>query len=129
MAEAAHSQVYRRRRPERSVAYRALTHHFERFLQVYEDRFEPTFGYLRSVVARVVYRYLDCGLLEQGQPQEICTVADKAQLRLHRRYLHFVLGSSKPAPKAVVAMARELVGFLWDVLYLYPRLQEGTGTN
>ncbi len=29
-------------------------------------RFEPTFGYLRSVVARVVYRYLDCGLLEQG---------------------------------------------------------------
>ena len=66
MAEAAHSQVYRRRRPERSVAYRALTHHFERFLQVYEDRFEPTFGYLRSVVARVVYRYLDYGLLEQG---------------------------------------------------------------
>ena len=46
MAEAAHSQVYRRRRPERSVAYRALTHHFEGFLQVYEDRFEPTFGYL-----------------------------------------------------------------------------------
>lgn len=65
----------------------------------------------------------------EGQPQKVCTVADKAQLRLHRRYLHFVLGSNKPAPKAVVAIARELVGFLWDVLYLYPRQQEGTGTN
>ena len=63
---AASTRAYRPRHPERTVLYRALAHHFERFLQVYEERFEPTFGYLRSVVARVVYRYLDCGLLEQG---------------------------------------------------------------
>jgi hypothetical protein len=66
MAEAARSAIYRRRRPERTVAYRALAHHFERFLQVYEERFESAFGYLRSVVERAVHRYLDCGLLDQG---------------------------------------------------------------
>ena len=66
MTEAAHSQVYRRRRPERSVVYRALAHHFERFLGVYEERFERAFGYLRNVVEEAVYRYLDCGILEQG---------------------------------------------------------------
>ncbi len=57
---------YRPRRPERTVAYRALAHHFERFLQVYEDRFEPAFGYLRAVVKKAVYQYLDCGILESG---------------------------------------------------------------
>ena len=66
MEQAAQSKLYRRRRPELTVAYRALAHHFERFLQVYEDRFEPAFGYLRAVVKKAVYRYLDCGLLEQG---------------------------------------------------------------
>jgi len=48
------------------VAYRALAQHFEHFLQVYQERFEPAFGYLRSAVKKAVYRYLDCGILESG---------------------------------------------------------------
>ena len=66
MQAAVQSPVYRRRRPERTVAYRALADHFERFVQVYEERFEPAFGYLRDVVKKAVYRYLDCGILESG---------------------------------------------------------------
>jgi hypothetical protein len=58
--------VYRRRRPESSVLYRALAHHFETFLQVYDERFQPTFGHLRHVVQKAVYRFLDCGILDQG---------------------------------------------------------------
>ena len=44
------TQVYRPRRPERTVLYRALAHHFEHFLRAYEDRFLPTNGYLRGCV-------------------------------------------------------------------------------
>ena len=36
--------VYRPRHPERTVLYRVLFHHFERFLAEYEDRFEREYG-------------------------------------------------------------------------------------
>jgi hypothetical protein len=53
--------VYRRRHPERTVLYRMLFHHFERFLTEYEGRFEREYGYFRPIVKEVVERYLDCG--------------------------------------------------------------------
>ena len=53
----------------------------------------------------------------EGQPREIIAIADRAQRRLHRRFHRLVLGSGKPSQKAVVAIARELVGFLWAALY------------
>ena len=53
--------IYRPRRPERTVLYRVLFHHFERFLAEYEERFEKAYGYLRPIVKEVVERYLDCG--------------------------------------------------------------------
>ncbi len=51
----------------------------------------------------------------QGQPPAILAQAWQAQLRLHRRYRHLV-GHGKRPPVAVVALARELVGFLWAAL-------------
>jgi hypothetical protein len=53
--------VYRARHPERTVLYRVLFHHFERFVAEYESRFEREYGYFRPVVKEVVERYLDCG--------------------------------------------------------------------
>ncbi len=52
---------YRPRHPERTVLYRVLFHHFERFLAEYESRFEREFGFFRPIVEEVVERYLDCG--------------------------------------------------------------------
>ncbi len=72
MPEAYRPPIYRRRRPERSVLYRALAHHFERFEQVYEERFEPAFGFLRKVVRESVFRFLDCGILERGFARLYC---------------------------------------------------------
>ncbi len=60
----------------------------------------------------------------RGQPAAIIGLADRAQQRLNRRYNRLLLAHRKPSQKAVVAVARELVGFLWAALYLYPRLQE-----
>jgi len=53
--------VYRPRHPERTVLYRVLFHHFERFLAEYEDRFEREYGFFRLIVKEVVEKYLDCG--------------------------------------------------------------------
>ncbi|HTE64744.1 MAG TPA: IS110 family transposase [Candidatus Binatia bacterium] len=50
----------------------------------------------------------------QGQPARVIALADRAQERLCRRYRHLV-ERGKPTPKVVVAIARELVGFLWAV--------------
>lgn len=60
----------------------------------------------------------------EGQPREVIALADRAQRRLHRRFHRLVLASGKAPQKAVVAIARELVGFLWAALYADPASQE-----
>jgi transposase len=47
-------------------------------------------------------------------PQAINDIAWKAQVRLNARYRKLV-GSGKKSTVAITAVARELVGFLWDV--------------
>ena len=39
--------IYRPRHPERTVLYRVLFHHFDRFLAEYESRFEKEYGFFR----------------------------------------------------------------------------------
>ncbi len=51
-----------------------------------------------------------------GQPGSAIAVADKAMQRLYKRYWH-LLQRGKPSNKAATAVARELSGFLWAVLY------------
>ncbi len=58
--------VYRARHPERTVLYRVVFHHFERFLTEYERRFEKEYGYFRPIIKEVVERYLDCGNPRSG---------------------------------------------------------------
>jgi len=53
--------VYRPRHPERTVLYRVLFHHFDRFLTDYESRFEREHGFFRPIVKEAVERFLDCG--------------------------------------------------------------------
>lgn len=53
----------------------------------------------------------------EGQPQWVIDIADRAQRRLHRRYLR-LLHKDKTPSKAVTAVARELAGFIWSVLYM-----------
>ncbi len=60
----------------------------------------------------------------QGQPSAILALADRAQQRLNRRYNRLLLARRKPHQKVVIAVARELVGFLWAALYIYPRFQD-----
>ena len=52
----------------------------------------------------------------KGQPTAVLAIADRAQVRLHRRYFLLKEGYKKPHPVVAVAIARELVGFIWAVL-------------
>jgi transposase len=52
----------------------------------------------------------------EGQPAKVLAIADRAQERLHRRYFKLKEGYKKPHNVVTVAIARELVGFIWAVL-------------
>lgn len=56
---------------------------------------------------------------QQGQPPSVVAHAWKAQQRLHARYEH--LAYRKQPQIAAVAVARELVGFLWAVMQDLPQ--------
>ena len=51
----------------------------------------------------------------QGQPAPVIAIADRAQVRLHRRQRHLMAHGKKPT-QTVVAGARELTGFIWAAL-------------
>jgi transposase len=55
----------------------------------------------------------------KGQPARIIAIADKAQQRLCRRFRVLAV-HNKPRPTIVVAIARELAGFLWAALQPAP---------
>jgi transposase len=50
-----------------------------------------------------------------GQPARVIAIADKAQHRLCRRFRR-LLAKDKPPANVVVAVARELTGFIWAAL-------------
>lgn len=51
----------------------------------------------------------------RGQPAQVIARADRAMSRLHRRYWKMTT-RGKPHNKALIAIARELVGFVWAAL-------------
>ena len=54
-----------------------------------------------------------------GVPRGVCDIAWAAQKRLHERYWAMTSRGKRPQT-AVVAMARELVGFIWAVGQVVP---------
>jgi transposase len=51
----------------------------------------------------------------EGQPGWVIALADRAQLRLHKKFWKLAL-HGKSTNKAVTAVARELAGFVWAAL-------------
>jgi len=58
---------------------------------------------------------------QDGQPKAVTDVAWGAQERLHRRYRH--LAGRKGRQKAVIAVARELAGFVWALARAHAEYQ------
>lgn len=60
------SAVYRPRNPQVTDDDRCVQGHLEMFIQIYEERFERTYGFFRPCLQKVIDRYLDCGDLHNG---------------------------------------------------------------
>jgi len=79
-------------------------------------------GHVRRVLVEAAWNYRhrpSVAALKKrrtGQSPVVIAIADRAMQRLYRRY-HRMTAKGKPAPKAVVAVARELTGFIWAALY------------
>jgi transposase len=79
-------------------------------------------GHVRRVLIEASWHYRhrpSTGALKKrrkNQPAAVIAIADRAMQRLHQRYQRMT-AKGKPAPKAVVAVARELVGFIWAAIY------------
>jgi transposase len=56
----------------------------------------------------------------KGCPEEVVRVAKIAQVRLHRRFMRLV-SRNKKSQVAVVAVARELAGFVWAMSRYFPK--------
>jgi transposase len=59
---------------------------------------------------------------QEGQGQEVRAISWRAQNRLHHRYTR-LLGRHLQRNKAMVAIARELCGFIWELLRTQPCYQ------
>jgi transposase len=78
-------------------------------------------AHLRRILVEAAWHYQHKPALkdrlkqrQQGQPQQIRQQAWAAQQRLYRRF-HRLLARGKPKNQAAVAIARELVGFIWSI--------------
>jgi hypothetical protein len=84
MATASPARAYRPRQPERTVLYRVLSQHFERFVQIYDERFAPTRGPLPRGAQEAVNRYLDCGIFAHGVARVRCGIVGMISSLLFR---------------------------------------------
>jgi transposase len=78
---------------------------------------------LRHVLVEMAWHYLRQPHVgealrrrQRGQPERAIAIAWTAQTRLHRRF-HRLVFKGKPRPQAAVAIARELLGSIWEIAH------------
>jgi len=84
-------------------------------------------GHARRVLIECAWHYRHCAKVSralhqrrEGQPARVIAIADRAHRRLSGRYRRMT-ARGKEHNKVVVAIARELVGFLWATLAVEER--------
>jgi hypothetical protein len=102
------SSIYRPRNSRDSAYYRCVEDHFERFEQAYEERFERQYGFFRSYVSKVVYRYLDCGDPHNGFARVKCNNCG------HKYLLAFLCKRRHFCPSCHQKRVVEFGGCLWQ---------------
>jgi hypothetical protein len=104
------------RHPEQSAFYQLFETHFDNYVGIYKERFEPNSGPLRQVVARSVEEFLACGRLQSGFGRIRCDICCKEHLLAYScRTSNFC--SSCQAKRSVL-FAEKLTG---EILAAVPR--------
>ena len=57
---------YRTRKPQYSPYYQCIKDNYEEFKRSYERIFELKYVYLRPHIEKVIYQFMDCGILRNG---------------------------------------------------------------
>jgi len=65
---------YRCRKPQYSSYYQCIEDNYEIFERVYDRKYQEKYGFLRPIVSKVIYQYLDCGILHNGFARVKCRV-------------------------------------------------------
>ncbi|MHB8279709.1 MAG: transposase zinc-binding domain-containing protein [Candidatus Humimicrobiaceae bacterium] len=71
LAVSKNAQEYRCRKPQYSPYYQCIED-YETFKRVYERKYQSKYGYFRPIVSKVIYQYLDCGILHNGFARVKC---------------------------------------------------------
>lgn len=86
-------------------------------------------SYARRMLVQIAWHYLHPTSVgarlrqrREGQPAWAIEIADRAHRRLHRRFVR-LRSRGKPAQKVVMAVARELIGFIWEAMHEARRRQ------
>jgi len=77
------TKEYRRRKPQYSPYYQCIEDYYGQFKRSYDRNFSQKYGYLRSHIEKVIYQYLDCGILHNGFARIKCRTCG------HERFLAF----------------------------------------
>lgn len=87
-------------------------------------------GHVRRILVEAAWHYLHSPRVSSvlskrraGQPAEVIALADKASQRLHRRFYRLAVVRGKLSTKVVMAIARELAGFIWATMHLQPAMK------
>jgi Zn finger protein HypA/HybF involved in hydrogenase expression len=64
--------IYQPRNPKASAYYKCVENHFEELEQVWDAMYKSRYGYWRTYVMTVIYKYLDCGDLHFGFARVRC---------------------------------------------------------
>ena len=52
--------------PQYSLYYQCIEYNYEAFERVYDTKYLEKFEYFRPIVSKIIYKYLDCGILANG---------------------------------------------------------------
>ncbi len=99
--------------PSTPCCYRVFAQHFERFVQVYDERFAPRRGPLPAGAHEAVNRYLDCGIFACGYERALLGDLAGCAWRALRLWVlaYFEDDSAVPGAVGFIQTAGELLNF------------------
>jgi len=66
------ADAYHARDPRKNQYYQCVEGNFEELERVWEECYQNRYGYWRSYIGDVIYKYLDCGDLHMGFTRVKC---------------------------------------------------------
>lgn len=67
------NNIYTQRNPRNSQYYRCVEEHYEELESIWDEKYQNRYGYWRSCVTDIIYKYLDCGDLKLGFARVKCS--------------------------------------------------------